>query len=120
MGFGTCCGETSLTAFAVRSGKPVMTCSSRVRAPDRSGVPAGCGVGAGGGVGAGVGGGVGAGGSAGGCEAGGGFVSLTISNLSIPNLGVNSGITVGNNPRIHSLTWESASCLASQAYQTTV
>lgn len=78
MGFGTCCGETSLTAFAVRSGRPVMTCSRRVRTPDRSPDGAGAGGGGGGvgGVPAGGGGGwFGAGGFSDGTGAGGGFVS---------------------------------------------
>jgi hypothetical protein len=97
VGFGTCCGETSRTAFAVRSGKPVMTVSRRVRTPDRSGLAAGgCG-----GVGAGAGGvgtGVGGCGSPGGCEGGTGFVSDMFSNLSIARLGGNSGIAVGTIP----------------------
>lgn len=76
MGFGTCCGDTSRTAFAVRSGSPVNTVSSRVSTPPKSG-PAG---GAGGGVGAGAGGvtgGAAGAGSAGGAVVGIGFVSDT-------------------------------------------
>lgn len=84
MGFGTCCGDTSRTAFAVRSGKPVITCSRRVRTPPRSGCAAGA-AGAAGGVAGGVTGGAAgaggccAGGSAGGALAGTGFVSLNFS-----------------------------------------
>lgn len=75
MGFGTCCGDTSRTAFAVRSGSPVTTCSIRVSSPCKSGAAGGVTGGVGAGVGAGAGGGVGAGGSVGGALAGTGFVS---------------------------------------------
>lgn len=80
MGFGTCCGETSRTALAVRSGNPASTVSSRVNR-SLSGVADATGVWTGAGFGVGNGGGFGAGGFAGGFVVGAGSTSFINSTF---------------------------------------